>query len=76
MKTSLRVSSEVLGNLCGNTKRGKRMMHFLCKVSSTLKVPKFPMTTALQHCLNHPVALHRPAARAGRAPYQCGDREV
>ena len=28
-------------------------MRFLCKVSSTLKVPKFPMTTALQHCLNH-----------------------
>ena len=26
------------------------MMRFLCKVSSTLKVPKFPMTTALQHC--------------------------
>jgi len=24
-------------------------MRFLCKVSSTLKVPKFPMTTALQH---------------------------
>ena len=24
-------------------------MRSLCKVSSTLKVPKFPMTTALQH---------------------------
>ena len=43
-------------------------MRFLCKVSSTLKVPKFPMTTALQHCLNHPVTPHRPAARAERSP--------
>ena len=34
-------------------KERQTLTRFLCKVSSTLKVPKFPMTTALQHCLNH-----------------------
>ena len=33
-KTSLRISREVLGNLERNTKRGKRIMRFLCKVPS------------------------------------------
>ena len=47
-------------------------MRFLCKVSSTLKVPKFPMTTALQHCLNHPVTPLGAAAVAGRPPYRFG----
>ena len=31
------------------------MVRFLCKVPSILKLLTFLATTALQHCLNHPV---------------------
>ena len=41
-------------------------MRYLCQVSLSLKVPKFHSATALQHCLNHLVALRLAARRPWR----------
>ena len=49
-------------------------MRFLCQVSSTGSFLRFHRRLLCSIALNHPVALHRPAARAGRAPYRFRSR--
>jgi hypothetical protein len=49
-------------------------MRFLCQVSSTGSFLRFHRRLLCSIALNHPVALHRPAARAGRAPYHFRSR--
>jgi len=49
--------------LVENTMRGKRIERFPLQGVVQLELLTFPSTTALQHCLNHLVALRHAARR-------------